>query len=314
MASWRFMALSLTVVLVVAGWPLGRAVWMSLHRNSASDGQPAAFIGLDNYTAVLSSGQWWKAVGFLAAWTAVVVIAQLVVGLVIGASLHQLTVIAPVMRVVVLVPFAAVAVAAATGAIAGIDGGFVAQWAGISSQAGPVRILGAVAVAEVWRGSGVVALILLAGFARTSPELSEWLHAEGAGLRARLGKVVLPGIVPALTFAAVFRVLDTWRGFAALRAAQVQDSVVGFPQTLIFGATFGRFEYGLAATMAVVLLVVTLIAGIAARFGLHRARLLAHGRTVASHTSRGPGLGGPVSSRAVNKATISSRAAESAAQ
>src|SRR5699024_3451850 len=135
------MALPLVVVGIVMAWPIGRAVWTSLHLDQGTDGRSARFIGMDNYLGVLGSARWWQAVGILAAWTAIVVRVQLAVGLVLSSTMYQLTAVAPVMRVIVVAPFAVFPVAAATGAIAAVDGGFLAQWAGLDSSAGPLRTL-----------------------------------------------------------------------------------------------------------------------------------------------------------------------------
>lgn len=266
------MAIPMLVVVVVIGWPLGRAVWTSLHLQSGTDGRSPRFVGVDNYVGVLGSSRWWQAVAVLAAWTAIVVIVQLVVGLLLAATLHQLTVIAPAMRVVVVAPFAVFSVAAASGAIAAVDGGFLAQWAGIDSPAGPWRTLIAVGLAEVWRGSGLVAIIVLAGFSRVPRGLSRWLRAEGATSLQRAGRVMFPALVPAVVFAAVFRVLDTWRGFGAVWTRMVHQGTVDMPQSLVYSVTFDRFDYGLAGAMVIVFLIVTVCLGGIAGFGLHWAR------------------------------------------
>src|SRR5699024_2243880 len=101
----------------------------SLHLQSGTDGRSPRFIGVDNYVGVLGSSRWWQAVAVLAAWTAIVVIVQLVVGLLLAATLHQLTVIAPAMRVVVVAPFAVFSVA----------GRFLAERAGRDARAGSRR-------------------------------------------------------------------------------------------------------------------------------------------------------------------------------
>lgn len=260
MKSWRFMALPLMIVLAVLGWPIGRAIWTSLHLQSGTDNRSPVFIGLDNYAGVLSSSRWWYAVGILTAWTLIVVLCQLLIGSMMAASLHHLTIVAPVLRVLLVAPFAVVSIAAAAGAVAAVDGGFFAQWTGIESDAGNYRTLGAIGFAEVWRGSGVVALILLAGFARTGSGLLEWLHAEGATWGQRFRRVVLPGLVPAIAFAAAFRIMDTWRGFGQLWAGGLTD----LPQFMVFNTAFDRFEYGLASAMAVVFGLLTLALGIVA--------------------------------------------------
>lgn len=266
------MALPILVVAVVIGWPIGRAIWASMHVDSGTDGQSPTFIGVDNYTGVLGSSRWWQAVGVLAAWTAIVVIVQILVGVLLAATMHQLTAIAPVLRVIVVAPFAVFSVAAASGAIAAVDGGFLAQWAGIDSPAGPWRTLIAVGLAEVWRGSGLVAVIILAGFARVPRGLTRWLRAEGATALQRAGRVVLPALAPALAFAAVFRLLDTWRGFGAVWARMIHQGHADMPQALVYSVTFDRFDYGLAGAMVAVFLIVTLILGGVAGAGLHWAR------------------------------------------
>lgn len=272
MKSWRYLAVPVLAVLTILGWSIGRAVWTSLQLESGTDGRSSEFIGLDNYAGTITSAQWWQAVGILAAWTTAVVLGQLVVGSVMAATLHQLTAVSAVLRVLVLTPFAVFSIAAATGALAAVDGGFLAQWAGIESAAGPLRTLIAIGLAEVWRGSGVVAVILIAGLSRTSKELRQWLHGEGATRFQVLAMVIIPAALPAVIFAILFRVLDTWRGFGSLWARAMHQGRADVPQVMIANTTFDRFEYGLASAMAIVFLLLTLLLGTVAGLMLHWSR------------------------------------------
>ncbi|MFO1069126.1 MAG: sugar ABC transporter permease [Geminicoccaceae bacterium] len=93
------------LVLVVA-YPLGYAVWLSLHQIQFFGGYSAEFVGLDNYRSVLTDdGFWWSAWISLRFTVESVVLAMLI-GLALALVLNRPMRAAGLVRTLVILPWA----------------------------------------------------------------------------------------------------------------------------------------------------------------------------------------------------------------
>lgn len=70
-----------------------------------------------------------------------------------------------------------------------------------------------VVLADVWKTSPFVALLLLAGLQNIDPALYETARIDGAGPWQRFRNITLPLLKPALMVALLFRVMDAIRVF-----------------------------------------------------------------------------------------------------
>src|SRR6201747_3227695 len=60
---WMLCAPAVIVMVLVAGFPIIYAFWLSLRRADLRFPDASKFIGLSNYSAVLQSSTWWRDVG-----------------------------------------------------------------------------------------------------------------------------------------------------------------------------------------------------------------------------------------------------------
>lgn len=260
MRGWRWLAPAFAVLLLVTGWPIGRAIWMSLSTYPLTNPDDRSFVGLDNYTDILLSRTWWLAVAATLAIVIAVVALQLVLGLAFAAALRRLTVLWPVTRVLVLLPFGMLAVVSAVMWRDAVTTGFAAEWFHLD-DVGHLGSLVAVSLGEVWRGAGITAVILLAGMYRVPTTLLASAVADGATAWQRLHRVILPAMAPAITVATTYRALDAFRMLEGPLLVDDPDATVRTAPLLVWNTTFSSFELGLGAAMSVVLL---LLAGLLA--------------------------------------------------
>ncbi|MBL7660331.1 trehalose ABC transporter permease SugA, partial [Escherichia coli] len=68
-------------------------------------------------------------------------------------------------------------------------------------------------IAEVWKTTPFMSLLLLAGLALVPEDLLRAAQVDGASAWRRLTKVILPMIKPAIVVALLFRTLDAFRIF-----------------------------------------------------------------------------------------------------
>lgn len=254
MRGWRWLAPAIVVLLVVTVWPIGRAVWTSLHTAPLTSPDDRQLVGLDTYVDVLTNRSWWVAVAVTLLVVVVAVVLQLLLGLAFAAALQRLTVLWPVTRVLVLVPFALLAVVSAVMWRDAVTTGFAAAWFRIDDL-GSTGQLVAVALGEVWRGTGITAVILLAGLRRVSPSLLASAVADGATAWQRFQRVVLPAAGPAVAVAVAYRAFDALRMLEGPLLVDDPAAEVRTVPAVVWDTTFSRFELGLGAATSVLLLV-----------------------------------------------------------
>lgn len=258
---WRWLAPAVAVLLLITGWPIGRAVWLSLSTYSLTNSGDRTFVGVDNYADILTNRTWWLAVVASLIIVVLVVAAQLALGFAFAVALRRMTVLWPVTRVLVLLPFALLAVVTAVVWRDAASTGFIAQWFRLN-DVGQLDSFAAVSIGEVWRGTGVVVVILLAGLSQVSGSLYRAAVADGATGWQRTRLVVLPVMGPAFAVAAAYRSLDAFRALEGpLLVDQPGASVRTAPQ-LIWDTTFSSFEIGLGAAMSIVFLLIAGLFGV----------------------------------------------------
>lgn len=258
----RLLAPAGVVLLAVTAWPLGRAIYVSLFNFPFTNPDARRFVGLDNYANVLGNGDWWRSVVWALAVMVLVVVAQLLLGFLFAGVLHQVRRLLPVASVLVLLPFAVMSFVVAFTWHAGLGGGYLNEWFRFDDLGGHTDVL-TICLAEIWQGTGIVAVILLGGLARISPSLIESAVTDGATPRQRFARIVMPAVAPAAAIAVVYRALDSLRMFDAPYAVARPGAQTRPPQTWIFDTSLTQFEFGLGATMSVVFLLTTALVGVA---------------------------------------------------
>lgn len=222
--AWLFVAPALGVILLVALFPLGWTVWESLHLNDLRMpwlGKP--FIGLANYSELLSDGRFWGAMGRTLFFTIASVSLELALGLFLALAMNRSFPGRGLVRAATLVPWAIPTVVAALlwrfifEAEAGIanavliDIGLLDEPVVWLIRSGTAWI--PVILADVWKTTPFVALLLLAGLQNIPRDLYEAAAIDGASERWQLRHITLPLLKPAILVALIFRTLDAFRVF-----------------------------------------------------------------------------------------------------
>jgi len=214
---------SLIVIALVAAYPIGYAVWLSLNQYSVRVPGLKRWVGLDNYTSALSSASFWNAVKVTFLFTVISVALELVIGLAMALAMHESFRGRSVLRATVLVPWAVLTVGTAIlwRSIFEPDLGFANSvlrslglpgahtvWLGERGYAFAVMVF-----ADVWKTAPFMALLLLAGLQVIPEDVYEAARVDGATAWQRLTKITLPLLKPAILVALIFRTLDALRIF-----------------------------------------------------------------------------------------------------
>jgi multiple sugar transport system permease protein len=213
---------AMVVIALVAAYPIGYAVWLSLTEYSLQVPGKWRFAGLENYTEALGSSEFWEAVRNTFLFTGISVSLELAIGLGMALAMHAAFRGRGLLRTVVLVPWAVLTVVSAItwrtlfepnlglapqifDAI-GIGGSIV--WLGQEGYAMAVMVL-----ADVWKTAPFMALLLLAGLQVIPDDVYDAAKVDGATTWQRFRSITIPLLMPAILVALIFRTLDALRIF-----------------------------------------------------------------------------------------------------
>lgn len=253
------------LMLAVTAYPIGYAIWLSLLRYNLATPDDTAFVGLANYQTTLTDSYWWTACAVTLGITVVSVAVEFVLGLGLALVMHRSLFAKGMVRTAVLVPYGIVTVAAAySWYYAWTPGtGYLADLLpnGSAPLTHQLPSLAIVVLAEVWKTTPFMALLLLAGLALVPEELLKAAQMDGAGPWRRLVTVILPIMKPAILVALLFRTLDAFRIFDNIYVLTNGSNSTGSVSILGYDNLFKGFNVGLGSAISVLIfLCVALIA------------------------------------------------------
>lgn len=278
---WALVAPALGVILLVALFPLGWTVWESLHLHDLRmpwRGQP--FVGLANYADILEDERFWGAMGHTAFFTIASIALELVLGLFLALAMNRAFRGRGLVRAAVLVPWALPTVVAALlwrflfDAEAGIANAVLVSVGAIEEPiVWFIRAATAwvpVILADVWKTTPFVALLLLAGLQNIDRSLYEAAAVDGAGPWWQLRHVTLPLLKPAILVVLIFRTLDAVRVFDLIYVL-----TGGGPGTstepialYAFNALLQNLQFGYGSALSVVVFLTTFAIAVGTIVGL----------------------------------------------
>jgi multiple sugar transport system permease protein len=214
---------AMVVIALVAAYPIGYAIWLSLNEYSVRVPGLSRFAGFKNYSEALGSSEFWDAVVTTFLFTGISVSLELVIGIGMALAMHEAFKGRALLRTVVLVPWAVLTVVTALTwrtifepnlglapqvlSTLGLPGADVV-WLGESGYALAVMVL-----ADVWKTAPFMALLLLAGLQVIPDDLYDAAKVDGATAWQRFVRITLPLLTPAILVALIFRTLDALRIF-----------------------------------------------------------------------------------------------------
>jgi multiple sugar transport system permease protein len=223
------------------------------------------WVGLSNYETVLTSDLWWTDVFNTVFITVISVSIELVLGMIIALIMYRAIFGRALVRTSVLIPYGIITVVAAFAWFFAFDpaSGFVNHlpliaddkaWFGERWSA-----LSVIIMAEVWKTTPFMALLLLAGLTTIDDGLYEAAKVDGANAVQRFFRITLPLMKPAILVALLFRTLDAFRVFDTIfimtRGAQTTESV----SILGYNQIISRTNLGLGSAVSVLIFIIVLI-------------------------------------------------------
>ena len=260
--------------LVLIAYPLVAAVALSFFKIYTPT-LSGPFIGLDNYVALLGSGEFWKALRVSFVYAGSTLALQMVVGIAVALMLHQGLFMRSLARSLVLFPYLLSTVVAV----------LVWQWLfndlygmlnhllmRVGLVAAPVDWLGSmpnamlsVILVSTWKFFPFVVIAVLARLQSIPPSLYEAAMIDGAGPWARFWDVTLPQLRGVLMIVVLLRAIWDFKEFDLIFLLTGGGPVTS-TQTLpilVYRQAFPLSQMGMAATIALCMLAIMVVAMVA---------------------------------------------------
>lgn len=265
---------SIIILIVGTGYPTVWQIVTSLKEFGLKQqfGQPAPFVGLDNYVALLTDRAFWGVIGRSLAFCGAAATITLLIGLGLAVLMQHVSTFARLtLQISLLFAWAMPVVAAMTvwtwlfdrrrGAInylldkiPGVDM-YRFDW-----LASPWTFFVVALVIVVWMSVPFVAFSIYAGLSQVSEEVLEAASLDGASGMKRLRLVVLPIIRPVIAIVALLQVIWDLRVFTQitmLQDAGASGTSYDLLGTYIFKIGTGAQDFGTASAASVLVLLLT---------------------------------------------------------
>jgi multiple sugar transport system permease protein len=277
--AWILVAPAVLFILVIIAWPLVETFRLSF--TDANLGGET-YVGFENYAELLDKQKFHDTIIRTFYWMGLSVALKLVLGL-IGATLLNAAIPGKgLFRVLVMPPWVIPVAIGCIGWLWLYNGYFgiisgVAQRIGLID--GPIEFLAhktsafySAVVTDVWVGTPMVTLFLLAAMQGVSRDLYEAAWVDGASRWYRFRRITIPQIMPVIVSMALLSAIWTFNSFEIIWIL-TQGGPRGGTTTLIidtYKTAIGNYKFGEGAARAVVIVILLAIFSTAYMFILNK--------------------------------------------
>jgi ABC-type sugar transport system permease subunit len=270
MAFWMLLPAAIAVFGIIV-YPVLRTLLISFFRVDSALATETPFVGLKNYTSVLTDPGFHDSIGRTLYFTLLSTALELLLGLGLAALLNADMRGRWLFRAVVVIPWAVPTIVNA----AMWKGIFNAQYGalnGVLTQLGlideykawlgdPGLALNAVVVADVWKTTPLVAFFLLAGLSSIPKELYEAAKLDRASTWRTFRLITLPLLVPSIAIVLVLRTVEAFKVFDIIYG-MTRGGPANGTQTIAYYAyttAFSDQEYGVGSAISYLIVIVILV-------------------------------------------------------
>ncbi|GIE98549.1 carbohydrate ABC transporter permease [Paractinoplanes rishiriensis] len=266
---WQFVAPFMVVFALVFLAPIGYSIYLSLYRNRLVGGN--SFVGLENYQRALEDAQFWASFGRVALFLAIQVPIMLFLALLVALAIDSGRLYGKAFfRVTIFLPYAVPAVVATLmwgfmygprfGLIGSINDTFGVT---LPDLFGARLALASIGNIVTWEFVGYNMLIFYSALRVVPHALYESAAIDGAGQFRIIRAIKLPAIRGALVIATIFSVIGSFQLFnepAILRPLARNTITTDYtPNLYAYSLSFSGQQYNYAATVAIIMGVITMV-------------------------------------------------------
>lgn len=286
---WLLLLPALLLLALVFAYPILRAFWLSLFTQNLGTQLKLVFSGLDNYGRMVGDGRFWQSLWNTSIFTLVSVFLELILGMGVALVLNQSFPGRGIVRTISLLPWAlpTALMGLAWAWIFNDQYGIVNDillrlgilQTGISWLGDPTLAMMAVILADVWKTTPFIALLLLAGLQSIPSDLYEAYAIDGASAWQSFWKITVPLLLPQIVIALLFRFAQAF-GIFDLVQVMTGGGPAGATEMVsiyIYSSIMRYLDFGYGAALVVVTFLLLIIAVSIAAYGLSKARANAAG-------------------------------------
>lgn len=265
---------ALLMLLFVFGYPIARAFWLSLFTQNLGTKLQPVFSGFDNYARMAGDGRFWQSFWTTSIFTIVTVFLELILGMGVALILNQRFLGRGVVRTIAILPWAlpTALIGLAWTWIFNDQFGLVNDilrrlnliQADINWLGEPTLAMIAVIVADIWKTTPFISILVLASLQSISSDLYEAHAIDGATPWQSFRQITLPLLIPQILIATLFRFAQAF-GVFDLIAVMTNGGPGGATEvvSLYIYSTIMRyldFGYGAALVVCTFILLIFMVA------------------------------------------------------
>lgn len=286
---WFLTIPALVVLGLVFAYPILRAFWQSFFTINLGNQLQPEFAGLGNFVRMAQDGRFWRTMANTTVFTVSSVVLELILGMGIALVLNQAFRGRGAVRTIAIIPWAlpTALIALAWAWIFNDQFGVVNDLlrrlgliqTGINWLGEPALAMISVVIADVWKTTPFISILLLAGLQSIPSDLYEAQAIDGASPWQSFRQVTLPLLMPQIVIALLFRLAQAF-GIFDLISVMTGGGPGGGTETVslyIYAVVMRYLDFGYGAALVVVTFLLLVLAVAIAAFFLKRSRQRASG-------------------------------------
>ncbi|MFC5448534.1 carbohydrate ABC transporter permease [Paenibacillus aestuarii] len=241
-------------------FPIVQSLVWSFYKYNLMDGSAIEFVGLRNYSQIFQLNEFWASLFNTAYFTVFTVGMELILGFFSALLLNQMFRGQLFFRGIIIIPWAMLTL------VNGLMWNWIYQPGYgsltvllhdlhlLSANSNPVwltnssRIITFASIADIWKMTPYMTLLLLAGLQSLPGSLYEAAVIDGAGFWKKIWHITIPQLMPSIIVAVVLRVIAAFRVYDILTVFSSDPKTsVSF---LTYNYAFRYFYLGKASAMA----------------------------------------------------------------
>ena len=272
LTGWLLLFPALFILGLVFIYPIVRAFWLSWFTQNLGTQLEPVITGFSNYQRMIGDGRFWQSLFNTSVFTVISVALELILGLSIALVLNKSFFGRGVVRTIAIIPWALPT------AIMGLAWAWIFndQYGvvndilnrlglintGINWLGTPALAMTALIIADVWKTTPFISLILLAGLQSIPQDLYEAHAMDGASPWQSFGQITLPLLMPQILIALLFRFAQSF-GVFDLVQVMTGGGPAGSTETVsiyIYDTVMRYLDFGYGAALVVVTFLLLVIA------------------------------------------------------
>jgi N,N'-diacetylchitobiose transport system permease protein len=263
------------VVLVLAmGYPLVWQFVTSLQQFGLSQqfGQPAPFVGLDNYIRLATDPYLWTVVGRSLLFCFACAAATMLIGTLLALLMRAVPAAIRIMlQIALLLAWAMPVVAAMTvwtwlfdwhrGVVNWVLSAMGLPFQQHNWLQNPLSFFAVAAIIVVWMSVPFVAFSIFAGLTQVPEEVLEAAQMDGASPSQRFWRITVPIIRPVISIVLLLQIIWDLRVFTQIKLLQDSGSIASETNllgTYIYQLGAGSSDFGTASAVSIFVLILTI--------------------------------------------------------